>query len=557
MNPHGWVLLAEICTWPRMVLLGAANPFEVAKAIAGFSLALEVDTSYQFVRMRPNPVYIVPGPFHSMCPPHIFPGMHPLPPHPQHSAQLHIHSPQADFLQHPESAPSVSWAQHPVSSEHVVEPPNTIPFSVEHPDCLPIDTPRKPSGHSLPHLPMHRGILTAPQHADPRFICQQQVGRSCGSKNWSPTQPAIPTAAASEYIDQIKHHGPQQHPGRKETEATIVTADIHEAEKETTSLTSGIGQNHCARKLHDGPTQPTSELTYETEQVQCQPFHDTPFQQLHHIGISSKTPSPVCPSHSGTELEHLMDQNASPKYIVHVLPSISGCTAARSFRTNRAAFREAKPRNAIHHGTGFLDHKKSDLHMERLGSDVSSDDNGSPSCRSSTTNNRATSPSPAFGHLKCTAPRLHTGPGSARNSAQPFSQNKLSNPTHRRPYGRHSHPSQQHHCASTVRPKMPEQRPQQRSTKNIQRNRRNQCKRPVARTEGSLLCGSSFPPLSKAANTSLMGCRMKAIKSREYQTSTAGQVWAKKPVSVLHSTPASTRHGPKVGQRDVGPGLRP
>ncbi|CDF36740.1 unnamed protein product [Chondrus crispus] len=142
IGADGWVLLAEICSWPRMAQLGASDPFQVARAIVSFSLALDVDASFQFVRLRGNPAFIVPGPFvSSRHQPQLIVPRHPLAQHSPYPDFCGSPLPPHGHIGHSESSGTTFQHQYPVWPQSLTMPS----WSVQLPGRQPVTSPTENS----------------------------------------------------------------------------------------------------------------------------------------------------------------------------------------------------------------------------------------------------------------------------------------------------------------------------------------------------------------------------------------------------------------------------
>lgn len=158
MGPEGWVVLAEMCAWPRMVRLGATDAKQVAKALLTYSTAIEVDHAMEKVRPKhPQPQVFSTFPPHNYQLVHM---QHPLP-HMIHPLQ------HAPYFPHPDQTAPVFVPQFPASPHHFI------------PQAYPMHPPYNPQMYPYPtENPLQFGTMyasPAPMHHEQMGIPQQMV----------------------------------------------------------------------------------------------------------------------------------------------------------------------------------------------------------------------------------------------------------------------------------------------------------------------------------------------------------------------------------------------
>ncbi|CDF36778.1 unnamed protein product [Chondrus crispus] len=404
MHSDGWVLLSEICSWPRMTLLGASSPFDVARALATYSRALEVDVSFLFVRLMPCPVYIVPGSFQLACPPYGIPAAYPLPQHAPNQLQFQQQWPHEEqYAQHF----GVQFPLHrPVSPEHFALPPNATASNCE-PGTFPVEAPQQLLGSPVPYpIPVLADNPAFTQQVGSFYDQQQATVHAVFTDDQQSTQlrgiptTALQNGAATEGEMSARS---QRHRGAAAVEHPPQAMEAEEGNRLPShhKLDSDHPGTRSMPRTHPVPAVVQPQGTAVRQRRDHGSRRDKAQQALHSAKYSCAEPATAAVSSHRAQLqapEYHTRSTVTPPPLSQ-LSSVESRSELRSCKAERRGLPARYAENVDH---GSLAGQCCDMNgtlIEQVGSDISSEgntthrqmpDRGAPETRSPVVRNQRT-----------------------------------------------------------------------------------------------------------------------------------------------------------------------
>lgn len=534
MDPEGWVVLAQMCAWPRMVRLGATDAKQVAKALLTYSAAIEVDPAMEKVRPQYAQPHMLPT-----FPPHHYQLMHMQHPLPH---MLHPFQPAPHFP-HPDQTAPIFVPQFPAPPHHIT----TQAYPV-HPPCnpqmypYPPETPLQFGTMYAPLTPIHReqtGMLQQMAHPMPQPV--PNVGEHMpGAQGQYPHADGAEQAFDAQMQDLTLNQNPWQEnsndsdresPDCLEQDSQVPQADTPRPHQPMGYGAPGPAQIGGVRipptPIYPEPMAMQHQTPYPIPQPMQQPL---PYGGEQKFGAQFQKPAPYAGEQgfSGQMQQPVLIQTPSQVSSNGSSPNKPDCHE-EDFQVPRADARRP--------GQNMGYREAEALQMERVASEVSSE--GNESYHNHRRNRKQGAPFRGSSPARRNKKENHRRDGEGHGEGAPRDMHHGAG--FKKPYIRY--PRQMGHESGSGSKKKPFHRMYKGRYGNNSGHRGHEDKAEIRRQNPDLQA-KNFPPLPHA-NGNGSGQRRPKARKEVRSASPTGGVWANKPASVLAYKPvllARARH---------------
>lgn len=557
MGADGWVLLAEVCSWPRMALLGVSDPLDVARALVAFSHALEVDTSHKFIRLRSQPVYVLPDSLQSPCPPHAFHAMHPCSQPVSCIPDFQANSAQQQGYPHNIGVPFPP--QYASSTEQFIVSANVRQPHFLPPGSFPMEASQDRVNTFMPHISMHPENSTITGN-NGHLSCQHQEELDRASPQaMQPTRQPLSNimSFSSESITEgetsPRRHG---HGCPYVAECSLEKLGVEEGNTDPSAVTLQASHylNEPVKRMHEALTIATPQME-APRKPQSRPVPERPQQMIHPNENLCSKPTATRVPHRRVEQRSFADQDPS----LRMPPTLGHHSSIRldHFTAHRIETHGRQSGIEVHRSSQGHYCKRRGASIERVASDVSSDENSS-------TNRGHMNTSTAGVQLHTKAIQLrHEAKGRCRRSVETSVQTapKVAYDISSWRTTQERFRSMDLDQSCNAKRKGPH-RSRRWNRRDGHHDPRDRYRRAEAPKDRSPFCEADFPPLRQKApplqkeTSAPRGCSAKGLKECTSRPYSPGVVWAKKPVSVGQNPSASHRNDTRAHQVTKGGGRR-